>query len=79
MRRTKSKSKVHPFLFPQVKKTRAELMKDVDAQYYGFRDDDDGLLVRLKLTPIFWKEIKTLKSFRCLLSWLPRRMPSVRW
>ena len=25
-------------------------MKDVDAQYYGFRDDDDGLLVRLKLT-----------------------------
>ena len=62
-----------------MKKTRAELMKDVDAQYYGFRDDDDGLLVRLKLTPIFWKEIKTLKSFRCLLSWLPRRRPSVRW
>ena len=30
-----------------MKKTRAELMKDVDAQYYGFRDDDDGLLVRL--------------------------------
>ena len=29
-----------------MKKTRAELMKDVDAQYYGFRDDDDGLLVR---------------------------------
>ena len=39
---------VHNFFFiPQVKKTRAELMKDVDAQYYGFRDDDDGLLVRL--------------------------------
>lgn len=32
-----------------VKKTRAELMKDVDAQYYGFRDDDDGLLVPLEL------------------------------
>jgi len=31
------------------KKTRAELMKDVDAQYYGFRDDDDGLLVPLEL------------------------------
>ena len=30
-----------------MKKTRAELMKDVDAQYYGFRDDDDGLLVRI--------------------------------
>merc|ERR1719233_1353193 len=24
-------------------------MKDVDAQYYGFRDDDDGLLVPLEL------------------------------
>jgi len=33
----------------EVKKTRAELMKDVDAQYYGFRDDDDGLLVPLEL------------------------------
>jgi len=33
----------------EVRKTRAELMKDVDAQYYGFRDDDDGLLVPLEL------------------------------
>jgi len=32
------------------KKTRAELMKEVDAQYYGFRDDDDGLLVPLEIT-----------------------------
>ena len=79
MRRTKSKSKVHPFLFPQVKKTRAELMKDVDAQYYGFRDDDDGLLVRLKLREIFRKEIKVKITFRCLLSWLLRRKPSVPW
>lgn len=31
------------------KKTRAELMKDVDAQYYGFRDDDDGILVPLEV------------------------------
>jgi len=31
------------------KKTRAELMKDVDAQYYGFRDDEDGILVPLEL------------------------------
>ena len=54
-------------------------MKDVDAQYYGFRDDDDGLLVRLKLTEIFWKEIKVKITFRCLLSWLLRRKPSVRW
>jgi pre-mRNA-splicing factor ISY1 len=32
-----------------IRKTRAELMKEVDAQYYGFRDDDDGLLVPLEL------------------------------
>ena len=60
-----------------MKKTRAELMKDVDAQYYGFRDDDDGLLVRLKLTLERNQDFKN--AFRCLLSWLPRRMPSVRW
>ncbi|XP_023331985.1 pre-mRNA-splicing factor ISY1 homolog [Eurytemora carolleeae] len=34
---------------PSGKKTRAELMKDVDAQYYGFRDDDDGLLVPMEV------------------------------
>jgi len=34
---------------PPPKKTRAELMKDIDAHYYGFRDDDDGLLVPLEL------------------------------
>jgi pre-mRNA-splicing factor ISY1 len=28
---------------------RAELMKDIDAQYYGYRDDDDGLLVPLEV------------------------------
>ena len=31
------------------KRTRAELMKDVDAHYYGFRDDDDGKLVPMEL------------------------------
>eukprot|EP00088_Acartia_fossae_P022713 TRINITY_DN2384_c0_g1_i12.p1 TRINITY_DN2384_c0_g1~~TRINITY_DN2384_c0_g1_i12.p1 ORF type:complete len:312 (+),score=114.96 TRINITY_DN2384_c0_g1_i12:383-1318(+) len=31
------------------RRTRAELMKEVDAQYYGFRDDDDGLLVPLEV------------------------------
>ncbi len=31
------------------KKTRGELMKDIDAAYYGFRDDDDGLLVPLEV------------------------------
>ena len=34
---------------PSGKKTRAELMKEVDAQYYGFRDDDDGMLVPLEV------------------------------
>jgi len=29
---------------PPPRKTRAELMKDVDADYYGYRDDDDGVL-----------------------------------
>ncbi|KAF5269677.1 hypothetical protein FQA39_LY08600 [Lamprigera yunnana] len=30
------------------RKTRAELMKDVDADYYGYRDDDDGVLIPLE-------------------------------
>jgi len=34
---------------PSGKRTRAELMKEVDAQYYGFRDDDDGIIVPLEL------------------------------
>ena len=31
------------------RKTRAEIMKDIDAAYYGFRDDDDGLIVPLEV------------------------------
>lgn len=27
------------------RKTRAELMKDIDADYYGYRDEDDGRIV----------------------------------
>ncbi|XP_046569150.1 pre-mRNA-splicing factor ISY1 homolog [Haliotis rubra] len=30
---------------PQPRKTRAELMKDIDADYYGYRDEDDGILI----------------------------------
>uniref|UniRef100_A0A672PZF0 Pre-mRNA-splicing factor ISY1 homolog n=1 Tax=Sinocyclocheilus grahami TaxID=75366 RepID=A0A672PZF0_SINGR len=30
------------------RKTRAELMKDIDADYYGYRDEDDGALVPLE-------------------------------
>eukprot|EP00794_Sanderia_malayensis_P020341 gene20341-22344_t len=32
-----------------VRKTRAELYKDVDADYYGYRDEDDGVLVPLEI------------------------------
>lgn len=34
---------------PPPRKTRAELMKDIDADYYGYRDDDDGILLTLEL------------------------------
>ncbi|XP_028303582.1 pre-mRNA-splicing factor ISY1 homolog [Gouania willdenowi] len=30
------------------RKTRGELMKEVDAEYYGYRDEDDGVLVPLE-------------------------------
>ncbi|KAM4689847.1 pre-mRNA-splicing factor ISY1 homolog, partial [Rhinophrynus dorsalis] len=33
---------------PPPRKTRAELMKDIDAEYYGYRDEDDGVLVPLE-------------------------------
>ena len=33
---------------PQQRKTRAELMKDIDADYYGYRDEDDGVIVPLE-------------------------------
>lgn len=33
---------------PDVRKTRGELMKDVDAEYYGYRDEDDGVLLPLE-------------------------------
>ncbi|KAK3512573.1 hypothetical protein QTP70_017225 [Hemibagrus guttatus] len=31
-----------------LRKTRGELMKDIDAEYYGYRDEDDGVLVPLE-------------------------------
>jgi pre-mRNA-splicing factor ISY1 len=30
------------------KRTRAELYRDIDADYYGYRDDEDGILVRME-------------------------------
>lgn len=32
-----------------VRKTRAELYKDIDADYYGYRDEDDGVVVPLEM------------------------------
>ncbi|XP_044156967.1 pre-mRNA-splicing factor ISY1 homolog [Bufo gargarizans] len=34
---------------PPPRKARAELMKDIDAEYYGYRDEDDGVLVPLEI------------------------------
>ncbi|KAM4589039.1 pre-mRNA-splicing factor ISY1 homolog [Odontesthes bonariensis] len=33
---------------PAQRKTRGELMKEVDAEYYGYRDEDDGVLLPLE-------------------------------
>ncbi|XP_035488015.1 pre-mRNA-splicing factor ISY1 homolog [Scophthalmus maximus] len=33
---------------PALRRTRAELMKEVDAEYYGYRDEDDGVLLPLE-------------------------------
>lgn len=33
---------------PPPRKTRAELMRDIDAEYYGYLDDDDGILIPLE-------------------------------
>lgn len=43
---------------PPPRKTRAEMMKDIDADYYGYRDDDDGILIPL--------EMKAEKHGKCL-------------
>lgn len=34
---------------PPPRKTRAEMMKDIDADYYGYMDDDDGILIPLEI------------------------------
>ena len=31
------------------RKTRAEMMKEIDADYYGYRDEDDGIIVPQEL------------------------------
>ncbi|XP_065155879.1 pre-mRNA-splicing factor ISY1 homolog [Atheta coriaria] len=34
---------------PPPRKTRAEMMKDIDADYYGYMDDDDGIIIPLEM------------------------------
>ncbi|XP_060075436.1 pre-mRNA-splicing factor ISY1 homolog [Ylistrum balloti] len=34
---------------PMLRKTRAEMMKDIDADYYGYRDEDDGIIVPIEV------------------------------
>ena len=41
-----------------MRQSRAELMRNVDADYYGYMDDDDGLLVPLEQE----EQIKALKK-----------------
>lgn len=39
------------------RKNRAELMRDIDAAYYGFRDDEDGLFFH-------WKSLLKQQQFK---------------
>lgn len=32
----------------KVRKTKGQLMKNIDADYYGYRDEDDGVIVTLE-------------------------------
>ncbi|ODN01482.1 Pre-mRNA-splicing factor ISY1 [Orchesella cincta] len=49
------------------RKTRGELMRDVDADYYGYRDDDDGLLEPLE------KEAEILALKKLEEEWIEKR------
>lgn len=33
---------------PKPRKTRGEIMREIDASYYGYLDDDDGVLIPLE-------------------------------
>ena len=37
-----------PLAVKAPRKTRGELMKNIDADYYGYRDEDDGVLIPLE-------------------------------
>ena len=48
------------------KKTRAELMKDIDADYYGYRDEDDAVVVPLEKVAVNLTEtLLQLENVKC--------------
>lgn len=51
---------------PPPRKTRAELMKDIDADYYGYMDDDDGILVPLE------QKAEQEAREKCIEEWVSR-------
>jgi len=57
---------------PPPRKTRAELMKDIDADYYGYRDEDDGVLVPLE------QEIEKEAVLRKVAEWRARKEAILR-
>ncbi|GLV34159.1 uncharacterized protein CBL_00089 [Carabus blaptoides fortunei] len=57
---------------PPPRKTRAELMKDIDADYYGYRDDDDGILLPLELRA----ERKSIQ--KAVSAWIAKKEESLK-
>lgn len=51
---------------PPPRKTRAELMKDIDADYYGYMDDDDGILIPLE------RKAEQEARTKCINEWISR-------
>eukprot|EP01130_Rhizamoeba_saxonica_P006529 TRINITY_DN2596_c0_g1_i3.p1 TRINITY_DN2596_c0_g1~~TRINITY_DN2596_c0_g1_i3.p1 ORF type:complete len:115 (-),score=49.48 TRINITY_DN2596_c0_g1_i3:119-463(-) len=52
------KELLKPGKVEEEKKTRYELYRGIDSDYYGFRDEDDGVLLELEAT----EEEKVLKE-----------------
>ena len=52
----------------QVRRTRHQLLQLIDADYYGFRDEEDGLLVQLEKDAEvkLRAEVKLLASLECV-------------
>ncbi|XP_077284680.1 pre-mRNA-splicing factor ISY1 homolog [Arctopsyche grandis] len=53
------------------RKTRTELMRDIDADYYGYRDDDDGLLLPLE------KEAEKIARSKAIEEWKAKKESGV--